>query len=85
MFINVKAQNGFIWRVHVLSGDTIKNLKVRLNNQTGILVNEQLIIFGDYELEGDHTLGDYGIENGSTLSMITKHETRKKCIVSWLD
>ena len=82
MYIYVKAQNSVKWRVDVLSRDTIKNLKKRIKNQTGIPVNEQLIIFGDYELEGDHTLGDYGIENGSTLSMITKHETRKKCIVS---
>lgn len=82
MHIYVKAQNGVKWRVDVLSRDTIKNLKKRIKNQTGIPVNEQLIIFGDYELEGDHTLRDYGIESGSTLSIITNPETHKKCIVS---
>ena len=82
MHIYVKAQNGVKWRVDVLSRDTIKNLKKRIKNQTGIPVNEQLIIFGDYELEGNHTLRDYGIESGSTLSIITNPETHKKCIVS---
>lgn len=82
MYVFVKAQNGVKWRVDMLLGDTIKNLKERIKNQIGIPVNEQLIIFGDYELEGDHTLRDYSIQSGSTLSMVTNPETHKKCIVS---
>lgn len=44
-----------------------------------------MIIFGDYELEGDYIFGDYGIENGLILFMIIKYEICKKCIVGWLD
>ena len=43
---------------------------------------QQLITFGDTKLEGDNKLSDFGVEHGSTVSMITSSTTQKKCIVS---
>ena len=43
----------------------------------GIPVNQHQITFGDYELEDDHTLRDYGVEHEFTLSMATNRKTRK--------
>ena len=82
LYIYVKMQNGIRWRVDVSPEDTIKNVKRKIKDQVGIPINQQLITFGDYELEGDHTLRDYGVDHGSTLSMVDNPETHTKCIVS---
>ena len=82
MFIYVRMQNGIRWRVNVSPEDTTKNVKRKIKDQVGIPINQLLITFGDYELEGDHTLRDYGVEHGCTLSMVDNPETHKKCIVS---
>ena len=80
--IYVEMQNGIRIVIYVSLEDTITNVKKKIKAMVGIPVNQQLITFGDYELEDDHTLRDYGVEHGSILSMVTNRETRKKCIVS---
>ena len=83
MHIYVKMQNGIRIVIDVSLEDTITNVKRKIHDMVGIPVNQQLINFGDYELEDDHTLRDYGVEHGSTLSMVTNPETHKYwCIVS---
>ena len=80
--IYVEMQNGIRIVIYVSLEDTITNVKRKINDMVGIPVNQQLITFGDYELEDDRTLRDYSVEHGCTLSMVTTRETRKKCIVS---
>ena len=82
MHIYLRMQNGIRIVIDVSPKDTITNVKRKIKDMVGIPVNQQLIYFGDYELEDDHTLGDSGVEHGSTLSMVTNCETHKKCIVS---
>ena len=80
--IYVEMQNGIRIVIYVSLEDTITNVKRKIHDMVGIPVNQQLITFGDYELEDDRTLREYSVEHGCTLSMVTNRETRKKCIVS---
>ena len=80
--IYVKMPNGIRIVVDVSLEDTIVDVKEKIKEMIGTPVNKQLITFGDTKLEGDNKLSDFGVEHGSTVSMITSSTTLKKCIVS---
>ena len=80
--IYVKMPNGIRIVVDVSLEDTIADVKEKIKELIGTPVNKQLITFGDTKLEGDNKLSDFGVEYGSTVSMITSSTTLKKCIVS---
>ena len=80
--IYVKMQNGIRIVVDVSPEDTIADVKEKVKEMIGTPVDKQLITFGDTKLEGDKKLSDFGVEHGSTVSMITSSTTLKKCIVS---
>ena len=79
--IYVKMQNGIRIVVDVSPEDTIADVKEKVKEMTGTPVDEQLITFGGTKLEGDKKLSDFGVEHGSTVSMITSSTTLHKCIV----
>ena len=80
--IYVKMHNGIRIVVDVSPEDTIADVKEKVKEMIGTPVDKQLITFGDTKLEGDNKLSDFGVEHGSTVSMITSSTTQKKCIVS---
>ena len=80
--IYVKMQNGIKIVLDVSPEDTIADVKEKVKEMIGTPVDKQLITFGDTKLEGDNKLSDFGVEYGSTVSMITSSTTLKKCIVS---
>ena len=80
--IYVKMHNGIRIVVDVSPEDTIADVKEKVKEMIGTPVDKQLITFGDTKLEGDNKLSDFGVEHGSTVSMITSSTTLKKCIVS---
>ena len=80
--IYVKMPNGIRIVVDVSLEDTIADVKEKIKELIGTPVDKQLITFGDTKLEGDNKLSDFGVEHGSTVSMITSSTTLKKCIVS---
>ena len=80
--IYVKMQNGIKIVLDVSPEDTIADVKEKVKEMIGTPVDKQLITFGDTKLEGDNKLSDFGVEHGSTVSMITSSTTQKKCIVS---
>ena len=83
--IYVKMPNGIRIVVDVSLEDTIADVKEKIKVLIGTPVNKQLITFGDTKLEGDNKLSDFGVEHGSTVSMITSSTTLKKSIVSYLN
>ena len=80
--IYVKMPNGIRIVVDVSLEDTIADVKEKIKELIGTPVDKQLITFGDTKLEGDKKLSDFGVEHGSTVSMITSSTTQTKCIVS---
>ena len=80
--IYVKMPNGIRIVVDVSLEDTIADVKEKIKELIGTPVDKQLITFGNTKLEGDNKLSDFGVEYGSTVSMITSSTTLKKCIVS---
>ena len=80
--IYVKMQNGIRIVVDVSPEDTIADVKEKVKEMIGTPVDKQLITFGDTKLEGDKKLSDFGVEHGSTVSMITSSTTQTKYIVS---
>lgn len=51
--------------------DTIANLKKKIKDRKGFPADEQhRLVFRERELEDDRTVGDYSIQNNSTLNMV---------------
>ncbi len=79
LFVNVGAWKPVI-PLHVVSGDTIQNVKRKIMDQIEMPSEQQCIFFDGKELQDDRTLKDYGIEHKSTLFMVPSGTDY--CIVS---
>ena len=55
--------------LEVVSGDSIDNIKEKIQEKTGFSPDAQRLFFGEKELENGRTLADYNIHKGSTLSL----------------
>ena len=51
----------------VETSDTILSTKAKIQAQTGITPNQQLLIFAGQSMENHRTLADYNVQNESTL------------------
>ena len=55
--------------LEVVSGDSIDNIKEKIQEKTGFSPDAQRLFLGEKELENGRTLADYNIHKGSTLSL----------------
>lgn len=54
------------------AGDSIEDIKKRIEREQGTPADQQRLIFAGKQLEDGRTLADYGIRGGSTLHMILR-------------
>jgi len=61
MIIHVKTPTAGTIALHIMPGNTIQNVKGKINDQLDIPPDLQQLFFKDMELKNDRTLNDYGI------------------------
>ena len=55
--------------LEVVSGDSIDNIKEKIQGKTGFSPDAQRLFLGEKELENGRTMADYNIQKGSTLRL----------------
>ena len=72
MQIFVKRLTGKTITLRVEPGDSILFLKKKIHHKEGILPSRQYLTFAGKELEDQYTLGDYNIQEESTLHLVLR-------------
>mmetsp|Transcript_2136 Transcript_2136/g.2833 ORF Transcript_2136/g.2833 Transcript_2136/m.2833 type:complete len:138 (-) Transcript_2136:15-428(-) len=73
MQLFVKTLTGKTVSLEVDPGDSIETLKHKIQEKEGIPPDQQRIIFGGKQLQGsDKTLGDFDLEEGSTIHLVLR-------------
>ena len=70
MQIQVKTLTGMTINLEVNPTDIIKKIKQKIKDKKGISLDQQCLILAGKQLKDSHTLCDYDIQNGSTLSLM---------------
>ena len=74
--IFIKTQTGKTIALELDPIDTIRFIKIKIQEKEGIHPEQQCLTFVGNELEDCHTLSDYKIQENSTFLLVTKGEKR---------
>lgn len=73
-YLNVELPSGKTIALDVESGDSIDNVKQKVQNAAGVSVTEQYLYYGGKFLYNDRTLADYNIQKESTLLVASEEK-----------
>ena len=74
MCLNVELPGGKTIALDVESGDSIDNVKQKVQNAAGVSVTEQYLYYGGKFLNNGRTLADYNIQKESTLLVASEEK-----------
>jgi Ubiquitin family len=72
MVISVKTLTGKIITLNVKPSETVYDIKSKIEDQEGIPIDQQKLLFTGKQLEDHRTLANYKIERESTLHLLLR-------------